>query len=412
MISNKEQCSSIVPTKFGAVGNGLVDDTAAVQAALDDAINGSYVELANRTYAVRHLFVRNGVAGLHGPGKLIGIGKEAILDVSGENGKPLESFKVSGITIKAGTSPIAIFLKHARNVHIQECYIYGLMDSSTGIMVDEYCEDIVISGCQIIAPITPLRSLVCISISSALFDAYAGYFTNPAGIIKCPPASTHNILLENNCVIGGTHGIAVANVYSTKIISNTIAYSQHRNINLCPAACGNIIKDNMLLEAGSSAVAMAYGSNENNVINNEIFSCSTHAGYDRDAIHSYVACQCNKIEKNRIVGDFRYGIYLAVDSVGTLVRANMIQFEPNVRLADDFQVGIVLENDWPPRPLPKEALYSRQNWAAINGMQWAYGETSATLLLKIMWPIAHVVSMRLKLGILIRSGTIAGYLIA
>jgi parallel beta-helix repeat protein len=364
------------PSAFGARGDGLTDDTAALQAALDQAAEaGAGVTLGNRTYAVQGVRLRPGAAGIRGPGTLRGLGEQPVLEAAGEPGRPFEGLRLAGVAVETGPSRTGLALRGLRDARIEDCHIFGLRDLATGLDLAAPAERVTIIGCRIEAAREPLRSLVGLCVRAELPDPYAGYFTDPNGAIKVLPAATRAILLEGNRIEGGTHGIAVAGAADVTILRNTISDNSHRNINLCPAAGPCRVSDNTLLEAGSSGVALGYGTHDILVSGNRIRSRSTRPGCDRDAIHAYVACHGNRIEGNRIEGDFRYGVYLAVASADTQVLRNEAVLEPKAGLADDFQAGFVLENDWPPRPLPADARFSRVNWAAIQGKPWAYADT-------------------------------------
>lgn len=364
------------PSTFGARGDGVSDDTATLQAALDRAAEaGARVTLGNRTYAVRGVRLRPGATGIFGPGTLRGLGEGPVLEAAGEPSRPIEGLRLSGFSIEAGPSRVGLALRGLRDARIEDCHIVGLRDLAVGLDLAAPAERVTVAGCRLEAAREPLRSLVCLSVRAELPDPYAGYFLDPAGVIKVPQSATRDILLEDNRLEGGTHGIAVSGARGVSIVRNTILDNSHRNINLCPAAGQCRVSDNTLLDAGSSGVALGYGSNDNLIIGNRIRSRSTRPGCDRDAIHAYVACRGNRIEANRIEGDFRYGVYLAVASAGTLVLENEARLEPKAGLADDFQAGFGLENDWPPRPLPAAARFSRVNWAAIQGKPWAYADT-------------------------------------
>jgi parallel beta-helix repeat protein len=223
--------------------------------------------------------------------------------------------------------------------------------------------------------------LCCIAVESPMAEGPgAGYFVPPAGEPKYIEETTCDNVIEGNYIDGGTHGIMIWAACRNRIVNNTITHSIARNINICPASRHNVVLGNSLLESGSSAVAMAYGSNFNLVAHNKVISHSTSVGVDRDAIHSYVACRHNMIVGNTITGDFRYGVYLAVSPAQTVVQGNIIQLSIKPDVPDDFTVGVAMENDWPERPLPDGALYSRRNFGSASSGMWGYADATGSII--------------------------------
>ena len=381
---------SLRPESFGAKGDGQADDTAAIQRALDAAASGASVVLGNRVYAVRSLTIGPGLGGLTGCGTLRGLDTEPVVIVRGATaagGGPAVGVQIRGIAIDAGSSACAIQVTDARGTAIEGCRVAGLRDVSRGISIGHGCERTVVRNCRIEAPRgAHLQSLVCIAIESPLSEgppgyfSPGGYFNPPAGRAKYIEETTCDTVIEGNTIDGGTHGMGIAGACRTRVVNNTIAHNSHRNINICPASRHNVILGNSLIEAGSSAVAMAYGSSFNLVAHNAIASRSTGPGYDRDAIHAYVGCGHNLIGGNQISGDFRYGVYLAVNACGNVVQGNVIRLSAKPDLPGDFTVGVGLENEWPERPLPEGAAYSRQNFGSSPTGAWAYEESSGNVI--------------------------------
>lgn len=377
----------ICPEQFGARGDGVTDDTAALQHALDATANGRLLFLNGGTYAIRSLLVGPSMGGIAGPGTLKGLAKQPMVVLRGESDAPARDILIRGVAFEAGPSLHPILATDAQYTVIEACRVGGLRDGSRGISIEPGCLHAAIRNCRIEAPRDKtLESVVGIVVASLMtpgrpgaFDP-AGYFSPPVGQVKFLEETTRDTVIEGNVIVGGTHGIGVGGACRTRILNNTITHSAHRNINLCPAARHNVVMGNHLLESGSSAVAMAYGSSFNLVAHNSIVSRSTTPGADRDAIHAYVACGGNLITGNRISGDFRYGVYLATNAFDNIVQGNSIQLSAKPDLPGDFTVGIGLENDWPERPLPEGARYSRQNFGSVAPHTWAHGDSTGNII--------------------------------
>lgn len=371
---------AIAAEAFGAVGDGAADDTDALQCALDaTAETGTCVDLAARVYAVRTLTLTAGMGGLVGPGCLRALGaEEAVLRLEGElkgQGAVVRGLRISGLTIEVHGARHAI---HARQVHdsvIENCLLTCLHNLSKGILLHHGCVNVTVRGNTIDADTHDIESLVCIGIESPMAEGISGYFHGAGGSVTYLPETTYDNLIDGNRISGGSHGVAIGGASRNRIVNNSITGSEHRNINICPASRYNLVANNNLFEAGSSAVAMAYGSSHNVVTGNNIMSTRTVADWDRDAIHAYVSSTHNVIVGNRILGDFRYGVYLAVNACHNTVHDNTIELTPKADLPDDFTVGIVVENEWPERPLPAAALYSRRNFGSAKPYRWAVGDS-------------------------------------
>ncbi len=371
------------PVTFGAKGDGQTDDTAAWARTVDAALaSGARILLGGRTYAVKEIVLRPGIGGVIGPGTIRGIERTDCGLLRTEPGLATAAHGLSGIALREITFEVAearcaIELFGAVGCLIEQCRVICSRHLHKGIWLRDGCRHNTLRGNRVTAPAEDLRSLVCVTVETSGAPGIAGYFQGTGGQVVYDDVSTWGNLLDGNTIEGGTHGIALGISSRNRIVNNLISGSRHRNINICPACRYNIVSNNQLLEAGSSAVAMAYGTCGNIVTDNQIASRRTTPDVDRDAIHAYVASGGNRIAGNVIKGTFRYGVYMAVSAAGNQVCDNRIHLEPHPDVPDDWSAGVVLETDWLARPLPAGARYSRQNFgAAPDGYRWAYLDTT------------------------------------
>lgn len=129
----------ITPQDYGAAGNGVADDTAAIQAALNAALAGSAVYMPTGTYVTSSPLtipsyvtlrgaVRQGMYGQNTQASLLKVssgfsGTAAILidgTSSAKSGQAIESLSLSGISLVSGSTAGITVLNNAQNVTISD----------------------------------------------------------------------------------------------------------------------------------------------------------------------------------------------------------------------------------------------------------------------------------------------------
>lgn len=113
--------------QFGAVGDGVTDDTAAIQAAIDSGATGIYVPKG--VYAVRPLTI-SGKSGLQIYGTDVTFGSQfkltqagAIFNLNGSSNVLLNKLGLFPDTALSGTEGVKI--NETSNIRITECIIYN-----------------------------------------------------------------------------------------------------------------------------------------------------------------------------------------------------------------------------------------------------------------------------------------------
>lgn len=125
--------SEIISVKdFGAVGDGVTDDTAAIQAAINSLSSGGVVEIPAGTYKTTAAIELKESVWLRGSGArssyLVGSGTHAVLQCSGTISSVISSGKVTGLTIRASsksnTSAIGIKLSWANRFNVSDVEVF------------------------------------------------------------------------------------------------------------------------------------------------------------------------------------------------------------------------------------------------------------------------------------------------
>lgn len=357
---------------FGAVGDGVTDDTNAIQAAIDYAAAlGGGVLVPQAVYKVTSLLLK--------PGLKFFTGKKSTLTSTTATAKVINtttdnldlSQQVNGCTIDGlninlnGVATIGIYIYGCDNV-ITNNYVYGLKQGgSQGIRLTYDSSRNKIDGNKIIAPLDdPIGTFLdvsCIMIQGKFSSTSAGLDINNDVV---PGTNTcYDNIVSNNYVVGGTHTVALAQAERTIIENNIIKNGSHRGIILSPYACNNIIRGNDITECGSTCIHLAYGSSNNKISSNTCENTTANLfGYTGEsAIQVYVHCKNNLIEGNRVISTNSYGIYVAIHSDNTFVKNNIIQ--------GGIRAGIAVESDWS-ASLTVNEKYGRPNYGDPLNPNW------------------------------------------
>ena len=132
------------------------------------------------------------------------------------------------------------------------------------------------------------------------------------------------IKITGNQINGGYYGISFNGVSNSEISDNLMTNNM-RNISIQNNSSGNTISGNYLTDQISSAVHIAYNSNDNTVKNNKIATDTSHM---QALIQAYQGSDNNTFSGNTIevLGTVLpgWGIYSGSDSSGTTVTNNLI----------------------------------------------------------------------------------------
>ncbi|MDO4640290.1 MAG: right-handed parallel beta-helix repeat-containing protein [Neisseria sp.] len=145
-------------------------------------------------------------------------------------------------------------------------------------------------------------------------------------------ANKYNITgatITGNHITGGYYGVSFSGV-SNSTISNNVISENVRNISMQNRSDGNTVSNNYLTEAKSSAVHIAYMSNNNNVTGN-IVSSSKAVG--QGLLQAYQGSVNNKFTHNEVNVTSEKGtgwmLYTGTDSNGTVFSHNTLNGNVN-----------------------------------------------------------------------------------
>jgi hypothetical protein len=358
---------------FGAIGNGIHDDTTAIQSCIDYAATvGAFVLFPPGIYKISTIYVKNGVRGL--------TSNSAVLISTASYGKVISCTtdnldllqQVNDCTIKGFTinldqvASIGIYLYGCDN-DVSDNYIYGARTSSQLIRVTYDSHRNKVHDNKLVSaidePFGTYQDMSCIVIEGKQYNQWAG-LNESDEVIPGTHTSYDNQVFNNYCE-GGTHTIALRQAEGTIVTRNIVKRGSHRGIILSPYACRNVISENSIYECGSSCVHLAYGSSDNQIINNKIENKLLPAItglVGEGAIQAYIHCKNNVISGNKIISRYRYGIYCAINSDGTTIDSNVVD--------GGTRACIGVESDWE-SPLPASASYARPNYNNPDDPAWS-----------------------------------------
>ncbi|WP_409247770.1 hypothetical protein [Enterobacter hormaechei] len=343
----------ITPEMFGAVGNGVADDTVAIRNALAAAAsNGMAVwGMAGSKYGVTSILWV-----LAGNTEIAYLNIDVIRPTASGVLSELFSFKTtdtSRITldfhhnyittnskvrqpiILDGTRRCKIRSNTILDVDTPECYgiRIGISDSGFDNLYNDIYDNYITVGTDPDGGVGTVTRNGIVAFSNYA-DPVVGQTDGPDW--AATPPSVQNTRIYNNTISGGTHNIHIRGCNVVDIFGNTLSGGSHRNINLSRMCQRVHIHDNMLLNAGSSAVVFGY-CRWIKITSNYIYSGVVSAkGGDDAAIQFGEWVEGLEIHTNTIKGDWVWGVH------GETLRGSSI-------VGNDIQAsraGIALESQW------------------------------------------------------------------
>jgi len=323
------------PLEFGAVGDGVADDTRSVQKAATaaQAAGGVLLLPAGHTFGITQaIVVLNGTAGVTGGGTLKVLSSaQATCGIVLAGRASGHATNVSNCVIEAITvdcnhkRALAIYGQNISNCKIVRNSVLNCSASGVGILVRS-----LISGrasgssniiafnevhCDVIGTNHSVIGIQCDAQSD--FSPYKQTLDSWKAIFRATPAAypALNDQIIGNTVVGGYYGIALQSTYFAKVIGNHCSLNTRciSAQNLCK---GLLIQGNTLQDSISAGVHVAWGSIQNRVVKNKI---TTNRARGEALIQAYVGAKYNTFSENDVTisgGAPEYMAYCAVESDG------------------------------------------------------------------------------------------------
>lgn len=367
---------SVTPLQFGAVGNGVADDTAACQKAADRAraIGGALVFPSGYTFGIQGLiYIRNGVRGVLGLGGKIkflsGPLMSGICLVGREGGESsnVSGCMVDGLYFECGSLwGVPIYGQNINTCTITNNVILGVGDGH-GILIRSFVNGLADSYSNVIANNTIYGDTGSnppsfgITIDSPINVApYSGADTYWKATFTAADATykgVNNIVVGNR-ILGGYYGISLSAARFNTVVGNMLSFNV-RNISVQNNCISNNISNNVLQDSISSAVHLAYGSSSNTISGNQIYTTLANG---QGLLQAYVGSTSNKFVGNQVVvagaSTPKWHIYCGVHS-------SLNEFSGNTLRGAASKAYIAVESAWD-NTVTNPASYGYGEAAGVN----------------------------------------------
>lgn len=368
----------ITPEMHGAVGDGVTDDSDAIQSAIDYAASkGMRVQGTGKTYATsKAIKIKTGLMSLERL-RIIALSDSQTMitnsdDFVGSSCDINENFLDAN-----GKATIGILVYGINKSKINNNKIINLTKQSCygiriGVISGNFVSsNNVISGNCVFMGADPDGGTGTITMTGiALVGQISGDYggLEVAGEPIWPTVLTVvNTSVMNNYAFGGTHSFIARGVFRADVHGNYFEGPSHRNMNITPNSQRLNIYGNHLIEAGSSAININAANRWINIHGNYIQSTtSSTVSSDDAAIQATSYAEGIVITGNIILGDWKYCVRM---SEAILCSINGNNFTQGASVAN-----IYIETDWlASADIPADAPYTRahtRTYTCVNNTQF------------------------------------------
>jgi len=366
---------SVSVKDFGAVGDGVTDDTAAIQAAIDYAeANAKVIYFPTGTFSVSTLSITNGIRGISCDGIIKGQGSAAVATiVIGSDGSGVSNAVFNLRMDQSSGDLVAVKAYDIVGCTFNQCEIYGFINSASTNHYAFWCIGPCLRNTFINNRITlynlPTQRGFGIALYGPQGNAIFGGFFTGAFVPSNTPASEN--IISNNTIIDGSYAISIQYSEQCIINANYCRNQNHRSVYCAVGSQRNIISNNQFVDFLSTAVLLGYNAWYNVVSGN---SCYISTGLGGEAaININTGSSYNLISNNTIKSSTNYGIYMGADMRSNVVQGNYI--------SNHYLAAIGLDNDFI-AVRPANSSYSRPNYGAPPApyTAWSYVNSSDNVI--------------------------------
>lgn len=373
------------PEQFGAVGDGVANDTVAMQAAADAAAanSGVFAGVPGSTYYFTTVMIKNGTRGVTflqsvllpsgtlDPTALTAVAP-LVLQGALTGGSAVIGCLVSVTMDMSNGDRIAILGDGSQYCEFAGNVIYGFTNHATynhrGIRVQEGGSYNSFHHNSITGFKLPTKRGLLLDLWGALtgLPDFGGFFSGT--ISRAATPAVRNLIYDNR-FIDGSYAMNIHGCERT-IISNNICHNQnHRSMWVGNSSFFNLIQGNNCSQFSSSAILLGYGC-QYNIVDGNV--CINEPGYGvggESVININTGSSYNLIKGNICDAPVNYSVYVATDSSYNLIQGNTSR--------NAYVAAFAAENDWIDT-LPANNFFGRPNYEDPFATTGYAGATSWT----------------------------------
>lgn len=377
------------PLDYGAVGNGVANDTTPCQNAANDAAlygGGLYLP-EGYTFAINgYLQIKNGTKIVYGGGGIKSVGPLygglMLKGITSGQSTNVKKCIITEIEIDCNGIPgSGIYAENISECHIIKNKIYNVIDGY-GILVrafnagNEDCSRNIIANNTLRIDATDNPNVYGIELSSPYpyADPVANWKANFADVAT--PYINAFSIVANNIIYGGYYGVSLSWAKYCTVMGNQTTRNV-RGVSVQHLCLSNNIAANHIFDNLSSGITVGYNSNDNSISANHVYSSRASV---QGMLNCYVGCTGNNFKNNELTCSAGVGpnwyIYCAINS-------NENIFEYNTLKGPCQKAYMAIESAWN-NAVPNPAHYAYGEPASVNNFANASSVSNALIGNKII----------------------------